>query len=166
MCVPVAVTMMAVQATQSIASGIAASQAANANARIAKYQGDAALAAANAEARQIRYRGDMVLGQTRAQQAANNLDLSGGSPADVAAESARNIEYDALNAYYGGQTKKWAYDVQASQYKAQSQAAMINAISGAAGSVIGAAVEQDWFKPRNDGATGFAANPNPTKAGY
>src|SRR5258706_6937196 len=113
MCIPAAVAVMAVQATASIAQGIASSQAANANAKIAKYEGEAALAAANVEARQIRYRGDMALGQIRSQQAANNVDLSNGSPADVGAESARNIEFDALNAYYGGQAKKWSADIQA-----------------------------------------------------
>jgi hypothetical protein len=150
MCIPAAIAMMAVQATTSIAQGIAASQAANANAKIAKYQGEAALAAANVEARQIRYRGDMVLGQTRAQQAANNVDLSSGSPADVGAESARNIEFDALNAYYGGQTKKWSADIQAAQYKAQGQAAMMNSIFSAGGSILGSAIQQNWFAPRTD----------------
>ncbi|MBI1213955.1 MAG: hypothetical protein GC190_21040 [Alphaproteobacteria bacterium] len=160
MCIPAAVAMMAVQATSSIAQGIAASQAASANAKIAKYQGDAALAAANVEAGQIRYRGDMVLGQTRAQQAANNVDLSGGSPADVGAESARNIEFDALNAYYGGQSKKWAADIEASQFKAQSRAALTNALFSAGGTILSTAIDQNWFAPRNDRAT---SNPSPVR---
>lgn len=150
MCIPAAVAVMAVQATASVAQGMAAAQAASANAKIAKYEGQRALEAANVEARQIRYRGDAVLGQIRAQQAANNVDLSSGSPADVGAESARNIEFDALNAYYGGQTKKWSADIQAAQYKAQGQAAMVNSLIGAAGSVIGTAIGQDWFAPRTE----------------
>ena len=150
MCIPAAVAVMAVQATASVAQGIASAQAASANAKIAKYEGQAALQAANVEARQIRYRGDMVLGQIRAQQAANNIDLSSGSPADVGAESARNIEFDALNAYYGGQVKKWSADIQAAQYKAQGKAALTNSIFNTAGTVLGAAIKQDWFAPRTD----------------
>lgn len=115
MCEPATIMAVAAVATAAgqVASGVAANNAAKANARALNEQGNAEMLSASQKASDMRYAGNRLLGETRATQAKAGVDLSGGSAADVAAESALNIEQDALRALYGGRVKKWQADAQA-----------------------------------------------------
>lgn len=116
MCVPVPLMMAAAAVATAggqIASGIAANNAAKANARALEEQGRQEVAAANMKASDVRYAGNRLMGETKVTQAKAGVDLSSGSAADVAAESALNIEQDALRALYGGRVRKWQTDAQA-----------------------------------------------------
>ena len=115
MCEPA--TMMAIAAVATaggqIAAGHAAAEAGKANAENLRRQGDAEMQSASQKANDMRYAGNRLMGETRVTQAKAGVDLSGGSAADVAAESALNVEQDALRALYGGRVKKWQADAQA-----------------------------------------------------
>lgn len=116
MCEPATIMMAAAAAVSAggqIAAGHAAAAAGKANANALQAQGNAEMQAASQKASDIRYSGNRMLGETRAIQAKSGVDLSGGSAADVAAESALNIEQDALRALYGGRVRKWQADAQA-----------------------------------------------------
>jgi hypothetical protein len=97
--------------------------------------------AANVQASDIRYAGDRSLGTIQAQQAANGVDVSSGSAADVAAESAANIETDALRALYSGRLKKWQLNSQASITRAEGKAAQRQGYMDAAATLLGSAVK-------------------------
>jgi hypothetical protein len=108
-----------------VAAGQSANAAAKANAESLRQQGNLEMAAASQKAEDIRYSGKRMLGETRAIQAKAGVDISGGSAADVGAESALNIEQDALRALYGGRVRKWQTDAQAKIVRAEGKNAMV-----------------------------------------
>lgn len=143
---PVSMTVLSVAATGmqvygQIAAGNAADAAAKQNAANLRLQGRQSVNAANLEAEDIRYEGDRFLGQTRAQQAANGIALDAGSAVDVGAESAANIELDALRAIYGGRIKKWQLDAEADIERYKGKVAKRQAYIEAAGTLLGSAAK-------------------------
>jgi hypothetical protein len=108
-----------------VAAGMSANAAAKANADSLRQQGNLEMASASQKAEDIRYSGKRMLGETRAIQAKAGVDISGGSAADVGAESALNIEQDALRALYGGRVRKWQTDAQAKIVRAEGKNAMV-----------------------------------------
>lgn len=114
------------QAGAYVAQGISDDKTGRVNARQAIAEGTQALLAANAEGARIQTEGDRFLGTMRSVQAASGVDLSSGNAADVAAESARNIELDRLNAVHRGKLAMWSKRVEASQQRAAGRASLLN----------------------------------------
>lgn len=146
MCIePVSAAAMALSAGAKLAQGVSDFQAGNANARMAQMEGRSAMQAANAQASQINAAGDRAISQIQSQQAANGVDLSSGSAADVAAESRRNIELDRLTALYEGRMRMWSKSAEAAQHKAQAKAGLVTGILSASGSLLGDAAQAGMF---------------------
>lgn len=142
--------MMTVLAVASaglqVAQGVAANDAAKANARYAALEGKYAMDAAQANAADLRYKGQFVLGQARVEQAKAGVDLSSGSPVTTAVESARNIEYDALKVLRGGEYAQWSKKAEASIRRAEGKAALTGSILGGALSLAKSGYDDGWFK--------------------
>jgi hypothetical protein len=92
----------AVTAVSAIAAGDAQRRAAHTNADIARQKAKIAEQQAGVNEDAQRRRASMVLGQQRAAAAESGSDLSSGTNADLAAQSATNAELDALNIRYQG----------------------------------------------------------------
>jgi len=145
MCVDPGTAAMVVSAGAKLAQGISDYQTGNANAKLARMEGQSAMDAANAQAGQIGNQGQRAIGQIEAQQAASGVDISSGSAADVTAESAKNVELDRLMALSGGQLKMWAKNLEASQLKAQARGALFQSVLGLGGSLLGDAAKAGTF---------------------
>ena len=91
------------------------------NIRLATIEKKSILNASNYEANKTRREGQAFLGQTRTIQAASGVDITTGSAADVGAESAKNIEMDALTELYRGRLKAWSKDVEIEQHKTKAK---------------------------------------------
>lgn len=128
-----------------IAQGVAANNAAKTNARYAELEGRYAMDAAQSNAADLRYKGQFLLGEERAAQAKAGVDLSAGSPVTAAAESARNIEYDALKIMRGGEYQRWGKKAEASIERARGKAAMTGSILGAGVSLLDNGYRNQWF---------------------
>jgi hypothetical protein len=138
----------------TIAQGIAGQQAGDAQAKAKTLEANAALNASNIEAGRMRREGGAFLGQTRAVQAASGVDITTGSAADVGAESARNIEMDALTELYRGRLKAWGSNIEGSQAKAAGKAALTQSIASAGGTLLTKGIDDGWFKPARRDASG------------
>lgn len=97
------------------------------------------------EEARLRARGAQFAGRQNAMLAASGL-TTGGSAADIAADTAMGIELDANALRYSTAKEKWGFDVQAtdfmnqaSQSRAQAKNAKRMGLFGAASSIIGAA---------------------------
>lgn len=129
----------ALGATSQIMQGMSDNNTAKANAKMAEHEAKSALNAANYKVQQIGKAGERIQGSTAVAQADAGVDLSSGSAAEVAAESARNIKLDQLMARFGGEQEAWAKRAQAKIYKAQGKAALVNGYLGAGSTILGAA---------------------------
>ena len=116
------------------------------NAKIAKAEGRAASNAATEESNRINDQGRQYLGTQAVSQATSGVDISQGSPADVAAASAKNIELDRLNTLYKGALQKSAKDYEATQYKRQGIASLAGGVFGAGASILAGGNDAGWFK--------------------
>lgn len=149
MCDPTGgIATLAITALTTVAGGVMANQQARAEAKVATMQGNQALDAANAEANNVRYKGNLELGAIRSSQAASGVDISTGSAAAVGAESAKNVEYDALTALYAGRLKQWQGAAQASQLKAQGKGALVGSLLSAAAGTATGAFKMGMFDPK------------------
>lgn len=154
MCNPLAMTIVSgvLGTVGAITQSSAAASAANANAaaseqnaRLATLQGaDAARRGAMEEAR-LRARGAQFAGRQNAMLAASGL-TTGGSAADIAADTAMGIELDANALRFSTAKEKWGFDVeatnytnQASRFRSEAKNARRMGLFGAASSIIGAA---------------------------
>ena len=136
----------------AITQSSAAASAANANAatseqnaRLATLQGEDATRRGAMEEARLRARGAQIAGRQTAMMGASGL-TTGGSFADIAADTAMGIELDANALRYSTAKEKWGFDVEATDYKNQasrfrSQASNASRMGlfGAASSIIGAA---------------------------
>lgn len=86
----------------AVSSADAQRRAAHTNADIARQKGKIAADQANVNEDAQRRRAQLILGQQRAAAAESGSDLSTGTNADLAAQSATNAELDALNIRYQG----------------------------------------------------------------
>lgn len=133
--------MTAVQVGGTIAGGHAASAASKQTANNLRQQGNMEMRSAADQASDIRYEGQRYLGETRAAQAANNVALDSGSAADVAAETAANVELDALRAIYGGRVRKWQLDYEADVERYKGKVAKTQAYIDAGATLLGNAIK-------------------------
>jgi len=106
-------------------------------AKIATMERNSILSASNYEAGKIRREGQAFLGQTRAVQASSGVDITTGSAADVGAESAKNIEMDALTELYRGRLKAWNKDLEIDQYKRQAKSGKAQIVGTLLGGIVG-----------------------------
>lgn len=131
-----------IQGVQSYNQGIAESQAAEANAKIAgENAARARLDAAAAEEAQRR-EARKALGRSAA--AASQSGAAGGGPGQGSfgaslTQSAREAELDALNIRYGGETEAGASLTEQAMFKAEQRAAVQRAKGGLMSGVLGAA---------------------------
>jgi hypothetical protein len=86
----------------AVQSADASRRAAHTNADISRQKAKIAEQQAGVNEDAQRRRASMVLGQQRAAAAESGSDLSSGTNADLAAQSATNAELDALNIRYQG----------------------------------------------------------------
>ena len=154
MCNPLAMTIVSgvLGTVGAITQSSAAASAANANAaaseqnaRLAALQGEDATRRGAMEEARLRARGAQIAGRQSAMIGASGL-TTGGSFADIAADTAMGIELDANALRYSTAKEKWGFDVQAtdfmnqaSQSRAQAKNARRMGLFGAASSIIGAA---------------------------
>lgn len=142
----IAAAAAAMKAGAQIAQGVAGYQAGQATQKQYQAEARSELSAGNIEAGRIRKEGDAFLGQTRTIQAASGVDISTGSPADVAAESAKNIELDALMTTYGSTLRATQAITKGRIARAQGSAALVQGIVGGGSTLLTGGVEQGWFK--------------------
>ena len=157
MCVSLAVALAAgsaaLGATGSIMGGLAARNAANANAALANQ--NSAYAATQASdaiqrgqtqaAMQYQQTGQLE-GQQRAAEAANGIELGYGSPLDVAAGTAVMSEGDISRLRTNAQREAQGYAIQSANYSTQAnmdvasgQGEFMKGILGAGSSILGGA---------------------------
>ena len=105
--------------------------------RIKRQESQSVLTSANAEAGRVRREGEAFMGQTRATQAASGVDIASGSPADVAAQSARGIEEDALNVIYAGRLKAYGKDLEADAFRRQRKGGQAQIFGTLLGGIVG-----------------------------
>lgn len=114
-------------AAGAVTSGIAQSNAAKYNAKLADQNAQVARDQAAAEARLQREKSEKILGATRAAYGASGVTLE-GSPLDLLEESAANAELDNLNIRYKGTLQSRGYMNEASLYRAQARNARTSGI--------------------------------------
>jgi len=118
------------------------------NAKLDKIQSDNALAQGSYEADQARIRGNLQRGQQVAALAANNVDVTTGSAADILGDTAMFTEQDQRQARVNAAMKAYGYSIDAlnqkgagdfAQWNASTSntGALIKGISGIAGNVYG-----------------------------
>lgn len=135
----------AVGAAGTLYQGIAARNAANAqaraaerNAEIAEAQGHDAILRGGEEELSLRRRLALQRGSTRAATAASGVDADTGSALDVRNASISEGERDAAAIRYNAARERWGYQTQAANYRAQASAARAAGSNALFGSVIGA----------------------------
>lgn len=145
--IPIAMAVMAVATT--VMQGLAQKQAADQNAAMAQRQAQEAqvradmnASAAASEASQRRRTAFERLGSAEAAYGASGLSLS-GTPTDVLADMAGQLELDARMSEYKGQVAQWEGQNEATRYKAeakfqrqQGESAMYVAGAKAGGSLL------------------------------
>ena len=129
----------AMQAAGAVAGGIQANQTAKYNAKILEQQGRDEIAAAGAESNSLRRKAAQETGSQVASVAGSGLLLE-GSPADVIAQNAAEMELDAMQTMWSGQAKFTGYKNQARMTRYEGRQAMTNGIvSGVSSMAMGAA---------------------------
>jgi 23S rRNA pseudoU1915 N3-methylase RlmH len=119
------------------------------NVKLDKQQANNALAEGSYQADQARIRGQLQKGAQVAALAANNVDITTGSAADILGDTAMFTEQDKRQAQINGAAKAYGYDIDAlnqqgngqfAQWQADTNntAAMIKGASSIAGSAYGA----------------------------
>jgi hypothetical protein len=161
MCDPVSAslaTAAVLKAGAQVAQGVQGYQTGKAQQKLYQQEGQAALGAANANASRLQREGEAFLGTTRAIQAASGVDIATGSPADVAAESAKNIEMDRLTELFAGRLKYNDAIFRGRAARAQGSAALTQGIVGGASTLLTSAADQGWLSSASSaGATGSRA---------
>lgn len=119
------------------------------NAKMDKQQAANALAEGSYQSDQARIRGQLQKGSQIAALAANNVDITTGSAADILGDTAMFTEQDRQQAQINAAAKAYGYDIDALNQKGNGQfaqwqadtnntAAMIKGVSSIAGSAYGA----------------------------
>lgn len=114
--------------------GEAQAQASEFNARTAEQNATQTVLQAAQEERRIRTLGRKEIGSIEASYGASGV--VGGSSIDVLAESLANLELDALNVKYGGETAARNYRNQATYERYRGKEARASAQIGAAATLL------------------------------
>lgn len=122
------------QVTGSLKESQSQGQASEFNARIAEQNAEQAILQAAQEERRIRVLGKKEIGAMQAAYGASGI--TGGSSLDVLAESIANIELDALNIRYAGQTKAVNFRNEAKYERYRASETKSSGQMGAAASLL------------------------------
>lgn len=106
------------------------------NAKVAKLQAENAKQAGNVEEERARARVRMLMGQQRAAMAANNVDLSTGSPLDILGDTAGQGYADAALIRSNAVREAWGFDVGAQNERQRGKAARWNGNAQATGTLL------------------------------
>ena len=116
--------------------GKASQQIAENNATLARADAEATNAAATREQEQQSWRTRAMMGQQRAAIAANNLDPTLGTPADILGETALLGEVDQQTIRMNAARQAWGYEQQAQQYQTQGKLDRWGGNAAATGTVL------------------------------
>ncbi len=128
----------AVQAAGAVAGGIQQNNVAKANAKALEQAGRNEVMAAAGEASSIRRKAAQETGSQVASVAGSGLELA-GSPADVIAQNAAEMELDAMTALWSGQARNTQYRNQAKITRWEGRQAMTSGIISGVSSLAGGA---------------------------
>jgi hypothetical protein len=151
--IPLAIAATAVTAGGQILNGVGQSQQLRyqartdeTNARMAEGQAKDSIENTNLEARQYLRQKSQLQGQQTAAMAANGVDLSFGSAADVQRDTNMIASEDLYQLYKGGNERTKGFEINAFNYRSraagersQAKNAMTQAIFGAVGTALGGA---------------------------
>ena len=113
------------------------------NAKIAEQQGLASLRQGALEQERIARRARQIQGQQRALYGASGVDISSGSPLEIQASTEYMAAQDKALVRYNAELKKWGFDVESANYKAQAQqygnmgkSAIVGGLLGAGSTIL------------------------------
>lgn len=113
------------------------------NAKLAEQQGLASLRQGALEQERIARRARQIQGQQRALYGASGVDISSGSPLEIQASTEYMAAQDKALVRYNAELKKWGFDVEAANYKAQAQqygnmgkSAIVGGLLGAGSTIL------------------------------
>lgn len=127
----------AYQADQQQKQGKANAQIAENNAMLAQQDADASNALATREMEQQSWRTRVALGQQRAAIAANNVDPTLGTPAEILGETAMFGEVDQQTIRMNAARQAWGFNAQAQSQRTQADLSRWNGKSQATGTILG-----------------------------
>lgn len=127
----------AYQADQQQKQGKANAQIAENNAMLAQQDADASNALANREMEQQSWRTRIALGQQRAAIAANNIDPTLGTPAEILGETAMFGEVDQQTIRMNAARQAWGFNAQAQNQRTQGELARWSGNAQATGTILG-----------------------------
>lgn len=127
----------AYQADQQQKQGKANAQIAENNAALAQADADASNAMATREMEQQAWRTRAVMGQQRAAIAANNVDPTLGTPADILGETAMFGEVDQQTIRMNAARQAWGFNAQAQGLRTQADLSRWSGKSQATGTILG-----------------------------
>ena len=125
------------QAIGQLQAADAQGKAAAVEADAMQEQGRLAQFSATEDAKQIRFQGNKLLATQTAIQGASGLKAGTGSALDVARESARQIELDAIKTEFSGAQSQYVAERQAQLTRYGARIARREASMGAFGSILG-----------------------------
>lgn len=137
--VEIAIATAAVSALGSVMGAVQGMQAASYNAALAERNAEIARRQGVLEQERIDRESRQRLGAITAGYGANNIVSGEGSPLDVLDYSFREGERDKQNAEYNAAIRASGYQAQASQARAEGQAALISGVMGVAQAGLGLA---------------------------
>lgn len=127
----------AYQADVQRKQGEANAQVAENNATLAQADADQANALATREMEQQAWRTRIALGQQRAAIAANNLDPTLGTPAEILGETAMFGEVDQQTIRMNAARQAWGFSAQAQNQRTQGELARWSGNAQATGTILG-----------------------------
>lgn len=144
MCEPTSIALIATtvlttayQANAQRQEGKANAAIAENNARLASADADATNAQATRDMEQQSWRTRALLGQQRASIAANNLDPTFGTAAEIMGETAMFGEVDQQTLRMNAARQSWGFNAQATNYRNQGSLARWSGNTQAAGTILG-----------------------------
>jgi len=127
----------AYQADVQRKQGQANAQVAENNALLAQQEADASNALATREMEQQAWRTRIALGQQRAAIAANNIDPTLGTPAEILGETALFGEVDQQTIRMNAARQAWGFNAQAQNQRTQGELARWSGNAQATGTILG-----------------------------
>lgn len=110
------------------------------------------------ETMRVKQQGEALQGQQKAAMAANGLDFSSGTGADISAKASADTQFDAMTVQSNAMREAYGLNVQAIQQRYQAKAAKRQAQIGLAGSLLGSG-SQAWGGFKGGGGGSPAASP-------
>lgn len=153
-----AVVGAGISAYGMVQQGKTAQQIANNNAKMAEYAAQDAQKRGEEDAMAAQRKAAALKSSQRVALAANGLDLSYGTAADLQDQTDFFGQADAATARTNASREAWRLRAGGQQEIAQGNAARSNANMQAAGTLISAAgsVASKWYSPSSSGAPGFS----------